>query len=142
MGATFRAFEDIGRNHDIAYSAVSRMRRYLLELLNLQKMWDAVWEVGISEVDSDLRWNELLAELDKIIRSDDKMCNIACGVKSFIDHSDCDGYFSEDACENISEAFDLLLRSPIDMGATDRQHAVGLRDVFHIASDGGMVVIS
>jgi len=142
MGATFRAFEDIGRNHDIAYSAVSRMRRYLLELLDLQKMWDAVWEVGISEEDSDLRWNELLAELDKIIRSDDRMCDIACGVKAFIDHSDCDGYFFEDDCENISEAFDLLLRSSIEMGATDRQHAVELRDVFHIASDGGMVVIS
>ena len=142
MGATFRAFEDTGRAHDIAYSSVSRMRRYLLEMLNLQDMWDAVWEAGIPERDQNERWSKLLAELDRIIVSDEKMCNVACGVKAFIDHSDCDGCFFGDDCENISEAFSYLLRSSVEMDGIDRTHAVRLQAVFQSVSNGGVVMIT
>lgn len=115
--------------HVIRYKLVSMVDKGLGELLN-RANWTStsgmVWDI----VDSN--YQKVNAGLKEIYNATGD--DVVAGVMAFINHSDCDGWFGDEECEDILKALKKLAE-------TDDDDAVeNLIKVFDDAVNGNGIV--
>ena len=141
MGASFIAYRCVrlAENRDnIAYSAVSRFRCYLL------RMCDMKYGTGWEEIYKDIpmlsdepypEWDRMIEEMDGLMWKDHEFNEVVCGTKVFTDHSDCDGSFCSEDCGFIASAFRALLDTDIVEDEHDRARMEQLAEVFEAGAE-------
>lgn len=138
MGACFEAFVPCG-DRSMSYTAVHRVRTYLM------RMFGKETADRYTAVMADMRTAKTESELNDAERRFDGMMDgltgeHAFGVRSFVDHSDCDGDFGTEECEYIAKAFDALLDTDIVQDGDDRELIEELAEVFRDAGDRDGIV--
>lgn len=139
MGATFQAYrrEYMSYTKDnIAYSAVSRFRGYLLTMLDEKNGtdWYRRWHwccFEDSEHGGNGEWTALLDEMyRKVFLGDGPADDVVYGTMKFVDHSDCDGTWGSESCDAIAKAFSALLETDIVTDGHDRTRIEQMIAVF------------
>lgn len=129
MGASFYALIPSNSEADMAYSYVHTVRAKLV------KMVDA--ELGELFAKND--WKTIADRYNKVIEGltqiyDSTGDDVVAGVLAFVDHSDCDGDFYTDDCEDILKALKKLSETDDDIAVEN------LIKVFSDAVNGGGIV--
>lgn len=139
MGA---AFESLIPNGDVrlSYHGVHKYRRYLMRMLGEDVL------VQYLKIMEDLRMTSTQKELEDVDkRYTEFMLSLngdhAFGIRSFVDHSDCDGDFSSEQCEYIAKAFYALLDTDIVTDEDDRDTVRELAELFESTADNDGVVM-
>lgn len=129
MGASFYALIPSNSVAGMAYSYVHVVR------VKLVKMVDA--ELGELLAKND--WKTIADRYNKVIEGltqiyDSTGDDVVAGVLAFVDHSDCDGDFYTDDCEDILKALEKLSETDDDIAVEN------LIKVFSDAVNGGGIV--
>lgn len=131
MGACFEAFIPYG-DVSMSYRKVHVIRRYLMRMFGedtlgqYDKIMNDLLPSRTQEVneDAERRFEELMESLKG---------EHAFGVRSFVDHSDCDGTFYTEQCKYIAKAFYALTDTDIVQDREERDFINELADVFRDA---------
>ena len=135
MGASFQCFvHGVDDDVDMAYSAVSRYRAYLMEMCGLREEYDQYHQMA-SRYDPDVEkaFESLMKTVVQKFHETDE--DKYLGVCYFVDHSDCDGEFSAEQCEYIAKAFDALLETDIIWDEDDRTKIIDLAELFEATAE-------
>ncbi len=139
MGA---AFESLIPNGDVrmSYHGVHKFRRYLMRMLGEDVL--AQYLKIMNDIRPD-RTEKELDEVDKRYREfmDSLEGEHVFGIRSFVDHSDCDGDFSSEQCEYIAKAFFALLDTDIVTDEDDKDTVEELAELFKSTADNDGVVM-
>ena len=128
MGACFEAFIPYG-DVSMGYCRVHVIRRYLMRMFGEDvleqyiKIMNDLLPSKTQEVneDAERRFEELMESLKG---------EHAFGVRSFVDHSDCDGTFNTEQCKYIAKALCALTDTDIVQNEEDMDFINRLADVF------------
>lgn len=131
MGACFEAFIPYG-DVSMGYRRVHTIRRYLMRMFGedvLEQYVKVMNEAPLAETqeeteDAERRFDELMESLKG---------EHAFGVRSFVNHSDCDGTFNTEQCEYIAKALCALTDTDIVQDEEERDFINELADVFRDA---------
>ena len=140
MGA---AFESLIPNGDVrmSYHGVHKYRRYLMRMLGedtLAQYIQIMDDIGAASTQSELEdADKRCTEFMDSLKGDH-----AFGIRSFVDHSDCDGDFYSEQCKYIAKAFYALLDTDIVTDEEDRDTVRELAELFEsTAYNDGVVMI-
>lgn len=143
MGASFQVYrkEYLSCTTDnIAYTAVSRFRGYLLEMLdrNNGTDWYERWHwcsFEDKECGGNGEWDALLDEMHgRMHLPDGSIDDVVYGTLAFVDHSDCGGGWNSESCDAVAKAFCALLETGIVKDGYDRTRIGQLVTVFRDGS--------
>jgi len=155
MGATFRAYKMARQTEDnIPYSMVQRIRHKMMAYCERNYEHAEGWAERFGTIvfhNTDVDgYNELMEEVGAYASDLDsgEEQDILYGVYIFCNHSDCDGEWCYEDCQEIAMALKAILSEETPEGIPyiedehDRERIMQMQDVFEsIGKDGKVEIV-